>query len=460
MVKRSLKNCTVHAAQNRKNNGFSRNLSAVKKAAGARIPESLFRRQPAKNDKGPRRDRIPSRGLPVFAVGKAHVLPFSKGWEEKEGGIKMRYIIKEQECGYLMKNGVLKQLLFAGKYNLFSRLGYELKIVSMIGKVDTQGLPVEVLMKHPEFAGRVMRVQIPDHCIGMHMVNGMYHQVLMGGESLYWNVYETNEIRLIDVTGTLITEEQVPSMYRNFLPPRLYKKVVINDGETGLLYIDCQYKEQLGCGTYYYWVYAHEVSCKIFNLKIQQLDISGQEILTSDKVGIRLNILCSYRITDPLSLVQKIEGSGKLLYTKIQLLVREYVGQYRLDELLVQKEEIGRFLYEQIKALQKEYCVEILDVGIKDIILPGEIRDIMNTVLVAEKKAQANVITRREEVASTRSLLNTAKLMEENQILYRLKELEYLERICDKVGSISLNGAGNLLEQLAGLALPRETKAS
>ena len=127
-----------------------------------------------------------------------------------------------------------------------------------------------------------------------------------------------------------------------------------------------------------------------------------------------------------------------------------------MDELLAQKEEISRFLLEQIRKLQDEFCVEILSTGIKDIILPGEIRDIMNTVLVAEKKAQANVITRREEVASTRSLLNTAKLMEENKVLYRLKELEYLERICDRVGSISLNGAGSVLEQLAALALPKE----
>lgn len=372
----------------------------------------------------------------------------------------MKYIIKEQECGYLLKNGVLEKILFAGKYHLFSWMGYELKTISMIGKVDTQGLPAELLMKHPEFVSRVVRVQIPDACIGLHMVNGAYQQVLMNGEALYWNVYETNEIRLVDVTGTLITEEQVPRMYRNLIPARMYKKIVIGDGETGLLYIDGHYTEQLACGTYYYWIYAHEVSCKIFNLKIQQLDISGQEILTADKVGIRLNILCSYRITDPLSLVQKMEGSGKLLYAKIQLLAREYVGRYRLDELLAQKEEIGKFLYEQMKTLQEEYCVEILDVGIKDIILPGEIRDIMNTVLVAEKKAQANVIMRREEVASTRSLLNTAKLMEDNRILYRLKELEYLERICDKVGSISLNGAGNILEQLAGLTLPKEMKAS
>lgn len=277
----------------------------------------------------------------------------------------------------------------------------------------------------------------------------------MDGEALYWNVFEENEIRLVDVTGREMTEEQVPGMYRHLIPARLYKKVVIGEGETGLLYIDGQFDRELPCGTYYYWNYAHEVSCKIFNLKVQQLDISGQEILTADKVGIRLNILCSYRITKPLELVKKMEGVSKLLYTRVQLAAREYVGQFRLDELLAQKEEIENVLGQKLLEVQEEYCVEVLDVGIKDIILPGEIRDIMNTVLVAEKKAQANVIMRREEVASTRSLLNTAKLMEENPVLYRLKELEYLERICDKVGSISVNGGGNILEQLAGMVVPK-----
>ena len=101
--------------------------------------------------------------------------------------------------------------------------------------------------------------------------------------------------------------------------------------------------------------------------------------------------------------------------------------------------------------LTKDLFVEITDAGVKDIILPGEIREIMNTVLVAEKRAQANVITRREEVASTRSLLNTAKLMDENQTLYKLKELEYVERICENVGNINLNSNGDILTQLATL---------
>ena len=106
----------------------------------------------------------------------------------------MKYIIKTQECGYLFKNGILKKLLFAGKHQVFGLLGEKLVVTEMTGKVDTVGLPVEVLMENPQFRERVIRVQIPDDCIGLHLVNGVYKQVLTEGEALYWNVFEKNEI--------------------------------------------------------------------------------------------------------------------------------------------------------------------------------------------------------------------------------------------------------------------------
>lgn len=128
--------------------------------------------------------------------------------------------------------------------------------------------------------------------------------------------------------------------------------------------------------------------------------------------------------------------------------LREYVGKYRIDEILENKEQISEFVFKKLKERESDYFITVYDAGVKDIILPDEIRDIMNTVLIAEKKAQANVITRREEVASTRSLLNTAKLMEENKTLYKLKELEYLEKICENVGNITVSGGNDLLSQL------------
>ena len=96
----------------------------------------------------------------------------------------MKYIIKTQECGYLFKNGILKKLLFAGKHQVFGLLGEKLVVTEMTGKVDTAGLPVEVLMENPQFRERVIRVQIPDDCIGLHLVNGVYKQVLTEGEAL------------------------------------------------------------------------------------------------------------------------------------------------------------------------------------------------------------------------------------------------------------------------------------
>ena len=365
------------------------------------------------------------------------------------------FIIKEQECGYLCRNGKFLRLLTAGKYTYPRAFGYTVEIVPMTGEVKTCGIPEEILMQDKGFSSRVVKAVIPDECIALSFVNKAYREVLTRAETLFWNVYEKNEFQMVDITQPCM-EDTLPRIYMDLMPAKYYKKITIKDGETGLLYYDLRFEKRLGTGTYYFWNYGREVSCKIFNMKIQQLDITGQEILTADKVGVRLNVVMNYRITNPEKLVEKVDGVASLLYTRAQLILREHVGRYRLDELLSQKEELSGIILEKMKANEEEYCVEIVNAGIKDIILPGEIRDIMNTVLVAEKKAQANVIMRREEVASTRSLLNTARLMEENKTLMRLKEMEYLEKICDKVGNITLNGGKSVLEQLSELTVGKD----
>ena len=86
--------------------------------------------------------------------------------------------------------------------------------------------------------------------------------------------------------------------------------------------------------------------------------------------------------------------------------------------------------------------VVVEELGVKDVILPGEIRELINKVVEAERTAKANLIRRQEETAATRSLANTAKLMEDNKLLLRLKELESLEKLVEKVGRIDLHATG------------------
>ncbi|MGZ5424705.1 MAG: slipin family protein, partial [Candidatus Aminicenantales bacterium] len=132
----------------------------------------------------------------------------------------------------------------------------------------------------------------------------------------------------------------------------------------------------------------------------------------------------------------------------MQLALREYIGAFTLDEILERKESISAQVVAAIKGKTSDMGIDLLSAGVKDIILPGDVKDIINQVLIAEKKAQANVIMRREETASTRSLLNTAKIMDENKTLYRLKELEYIERISEKISSITLSTGGQIIDQL------------
>ena len=94
-------------------------------------------------------------------------------------------------------------------------------------------------------------------------------------------------------------------------------------------------------------------------------------------------------------------------------------------------------VFAALKEKEEEFFVEFSDAGVRDVILPGEIREIMNTVLIAEKQAQANVIKRRDEYASVRAMMNTAKIIDSNPTVYKLKQLEYLENIC--AGAENLN---------------------
>ena len=362
----------------------------------------------------------------------------------------MKYQINQNQCGFLLKDGRFARTLYCGTYHFVKALGYEVVVEDMEGAVKFDKVPKEILLEEDKaFAGKVLGIMVPEGHMGILKENGVAKKVLTEGEYLYWNVWNRYSMELLDMREPEAAN-QVNKAYLARIPLKYYKKIEIQPGELGILYYDNKVVKELEAGTYYYWVYSRDVLCRIVDLKVKPLEISGQEILTADRIGVRINLMCTYKVVDPGTMIETIKNLENQVYACVQLVIREYVGRYRLDELLQQKEEISQFIFKRLKEAEGDYCIKFCSAGIKDIILPGEIRDIMNTVLVAEKKAQANVITRREEVASTRSLLNTAKLMDENKTLYKLKEMECLERICAQVGNIQVGG-GALLEQLKAL---------
>ena len=120
--------------------------------------------------------------------------------------------------------------------------------------------------------------------------------------------------------------------------------------------------------------------------------------------------------------------------------MREVVGAKDLDTLLVSKETLARELTELTRSRASELGMVVVAVGIRDIILPGEMKDLMNKVTEAKKAAEASLITRREETAAARMQANTAKILESSPTLMKLKELEVLEKVADKANLTVLLG--------------------
>lgn len=209
----------------------------------------------------------------------------------------------------------------------------------------------------------------------------------------------------------------------------------------GLLYIDGVFQGQLAPGIHAWWSFNRSFKSNSIDLRLQTMEVSGQDILTKDKVPLRLNLTAGYRISDPLQASNSLADITGFLYKELQFALRGAVGERTLDGLLEDKGTIDRDIAEYIRTKTADYGLTVESVGVKDIILPGEIKTILSKVVEAEKSAQANVVRRREETAATRSMLNTAKVMEDNPVALRLKELEVLERIAEKIDRIQVNGS-------------------
>ena len=338
-------------------------------------------------------------------------------------------------------------MLGAGIYSTFG--GKDIRVVNVTDDpIYMSDTDVQLFTRDEAFSSETIAMDAKDSDLTLHFVNGVYAGRVLSGRRYFWTVNREHTFMRIDLSKPELPEDFPDYLYNSPQLSPYISRVEISEKQKGLLFYNKKYIKTLDAGTYYFLKGTVKVEVEVMDTCLLQQDIAGQEILTADKVSLRINCTCTYRITDLLKAKMQTSDYRTQLHSAVQLALRDYVGERKLDDILGAKGEMSEYLHKVVSKKGKELFLDIEETAVKDIILPGEIREIMNTVLVAEKRAQANVITRREEVASTRSLLNTAKLMDENETLYKLKELEYVERICEHVGNINLNGGGDILSQL------------
>ncbi len=364
-----------------------------------------------------------------------------------------RVKVNEYQVALIFKNGAYQRVLLTGKYWFWKK---EVVYVYDVTKPFMAPVELNILLKDAMLADILHVVDVKDNEIVLHYENGLLKQVLTAGRYTFWKSVIQYEFVRADISKIEITENIDRAVLLSKQVAPYVRSVSVEHYEKAVLFIDGKFEKVLESGVYFWWKNNIAVHIARVDMRQQHLEVNGQEILTKDKAALRINAWAQYGVKDIEKAVLHNKEYDKQLYVAFQLALREFVAGFSFDELLEKKDGIAAAVLQNLQEKAEGLGVEVYGFGIRDIILPGDVKEIMNQVLIAEKKAQANTIMRREETASTRSLLNTAKLMEENAMLWKLKEMEYVEKIAEKISNISVSGNGMLIEQLKQIFVPQK----
>jgi regulator of protease activity HflC (stomatin/prohibitin superfamily) len=362
-----------------------------------------------------------------------------------------RIKIKAHERGLLFREGDLSAVLRAGvHWYLDPLLKLRLQVVSprdpwLVHK------DLDVIVKSGRLGDEAIVVDLSDHQRALVWIDNRFARILEPGLYALWTIERNVRVEVMDARSMQLVHADLAAIVRSPSACALLETTQVEPGHVAVYFRDGAYQATLAPGTYAFWKGAGRLKLVDVDLKEQVLDISGQEIMTADKVTLRLNALVAYRITDPLRSVTEVDGAPQALYRAAQLALREAVGAKDLDALLVGKDALAVEVANAIKPRATELGINVVTGGVRDIILPGDMKDLMNKVTEAKKAAEASLITRREETAAMRMQANTAKILESNPTLMKLKELEVLEKVADKANLTVLLGDEGLASKVVKL---------
>jgi regulator of protease activity HflC (stomatin/prohibitin superfamily) len=362
-----------------------------------------------------------------------------------------KFHVKKDERALLFSRGDFVEILRPGEQLRFDPLR-RLAIEKFdLAKPRFEHRLADFLVKaEPEAVAREFHVlELGPTEVGLRYENGVLAEVLAPNtRRLYWKGYIELAFERIDIATEFAVEPKLVPQLITLGASGFKAKVTgadvygvqVPQFNVGVLYVDGRLHAVLEAGLTAYWRFGRDLRVEFVDLRLQVIEVAGQEILTKDKVPLRVNLSAGYRVSDVVTAFGKQAKPVDYLYKELQFGLRAAVGTRSLDELLENKGLIDQVVAEHIARRVEGFGLEVDSVGVKDIILPGEMKVILAKVVEAEKAALANVIRRREETSATRSLLNTARVMEDNPTALRLKELETLEKVTEKIDKISVFG--------------------
>jgi len=366
---------------------------------------------------------------------------------DQEEVMKMfkKYRVRSYEVGLLFRNGEFRGLLDIGTHRFFDALdSVRVDVVSQRDPWLTHE-KLDLIVKSGALEQRAVVLDLQDHERALVWINNRFSHILPAGQYAYWSGQKDVRIEILDARVTRFEHEELTGIARSPLAQMVLDVVSIKREHVGVLFVDGRFVDTLLPGFYAFWKAPSDAVVVEVDLRETTLDVGGQDIMTADKVTLRVNAVVTWKIENAHKAVTQTDDVRQALYRDTQLVLRATIGARELDDFLTDKDAVSQEIEQNIRGRASQLGLEIASVGIRDVILPGDMKDLMNKVTEAKKAAEANLISRREETAAMRSQANTARLLADNPALMRLRELEALEKVaaCGQLNVILGNTTEN-----------------
>lgn len=364
--------------------------------------------------------------------------------------------IHKNELGLLFQDEDLTRVLQPGKYRIWGTN----KRVDICNRLTDRFVHEQyhALIMEPLMTAHLETISLADNQRALVWKQGRLSWLLGPGEHAFHKGIPGFKVEVFEIGTEAFEHEFIEAILEHPGSKSFLETHVIESNFKGLLFREGQFIKVLESGRYPYWKGCGRLKITYVDQREQMLDVTGQEIMTSDKVSLRMNMVLGYQVIDTLKAAMEVTDFGQALYREAQLVLRAAVGTRTLDKLLADKDAIGAEIKNALKTRVSELGLSLKSVGVRDIILPGDMRSLLNRVTEAQKEAEANLIRRREETAAARSQANTAKLISDNPLLMKMKELEAIQEIMAGSKSTFFFTSGDVSSQLRDMIMSAESK--
>ena len=362
--------------------------------------------------------------------------------------------IQKHQIGLRFRYGDFERVLQPGFYRTVERLWDSNRVkIETYDRLKTrfEHRLLDLLVEDEELRDELLLVDLAEEERALLWKEGRLASVLGRGRHAFWRKPYELEVERFNIRDFRFQHPKLETVLARPATGEFLESVRVRTYERVLFFLEGRLVEVLEPGLHAFWKQAGKIEFWTVDLREQVAEVSGQEIMTADKVTLRVNLLVTYQVADATLALIAVTNYAEAVYREAQLALRAAVGTRRIDELLAEKQAIGTEVRDALASRVADFGITVRSVGVRDIILPGEMKTILNQVIEAQKRAEANLIQRREETAAVRSQVNTARLMADNPVLARMKELEGLQEILSGAKTTFIFGSGELTEQVRSL---------